>query len=69
MLGSQTGHNSRTFLFNFVTQIEESFCGQDVWSELGPPSGTSAKGMDTMLIHMKQASVTGADYFYSYHSR
>ncbi|EIE18598.1 UPF0183-domain-containing protein [Coccomyxa subellipsoidea C-169] len=42
---------------------------QDIWSELGPPSGTSAKRMDTMLIHMKQAPVTGADYFYSYHSR
>lgn len=42
---------------------------QDVWSELGPPSGTTAKGVDTMLIHMKQASMTGADYFYNYHSR
>ncbi|BDA50963.1 probable UPF0183 protein C16orf70 homolog at N-terminal half [Coccomyxa sp. Obi] len=42
---------------------------QDVWSELGPPTGTTAKGIDTMLIHMKQSSVTGADYFYNYHNR
>lgn len=44
-------------------------CKQDVWSELGPPSSTVGKGVDTMLIHMKQSSVTGVDYFYNYHNR
>ena len=42
---------------------------QDVWSELGPPSSTVAKGADTMLIHMRNPAASGADYFYSYHSR
>ena len=42
---------------------------QDVWSELGPPSSTAAKGADTMLIHMKVPAASGADYFYNYHSR
>ena len=43
--------------------------GQDVWSELGPPSASVAKGADAMLIHMRAPAPSGADYFYSYHAR
>ena len=46
---------------------------QDVWSELGAPTGTAAKEIDTMRIHAGSgraaSAAAAADYFYNYASR